>query len=194
MMDTIDESAKASCLDWSNGKFSLTPLRLHTHHHLTQNLRSDVVHSLHIMTVFLAYVLPFLFLSLPTCIQAEIPEHDHDGYDIGPNFFYGMHQVCATAGLSSFISHHSLQHSQISRSRPQQRPGRLKRLRLAMTRTPRSVPLPVPPTTTAAAFKTYLRHLFTWLPHHGGPPVVNVPFAQGRQVCPVHCHNCVLGV
>jgi hypothetical protein len=26
MMDVIDESAKASCLDWSNGKSSLTSL------------------------------------------------------------------------------------------------------------------------------------------------------------------------
>ncbi|KAG1799683.1 uncharacterized protein HD556DRAFT_58667 [Suillus plorans] len=133
MMDTIDESAKASCLDWSN-EFKERCSALAAH--------DDRI------------------------LGAEIAEQGHDGYDIGPNFFYGMHQ-----------------HSQISRSRPQQRPGRLKRLRLAMTRTPRSAPLPVPPTTTTTTttFKTYLRYLFTWLPHHAMPPVVDVPFAQGRQ-------------
>ncbi|KAG1896599.1 uncharacterized protein F5891DRAFT_589210 [Suillus fuscotomentosus] len=53
-------------------------------------------------------------------LGAEIPGQDHDGYDADPNFFYGMHE-----------------HSQISRPRLQQRPGRLNRLRLAMTRRPR---------------------------------------------------------
>ncbi|KAG1827849.1 hypothetical protein DFJ58DRAFT_347327 [Suillus subalutaceus] len=149
MMDAIDESAKASCLDWSN--------------EFKEQCNTLAAHDGRILGV-------------------EIPGQGQDGYDTEPNFFYGMHQ-----------------HSQISRSRPQQRPGRLKRLMLAMTRTPRSAPPPVPPTTpspvvAATTFKTYLRHLFTWPLHHAAPPVVGVPFAQGRQVRPVDFYNCVLCV
>ncbi|KAG2108627.1 uncharacterized protein F5147DRAFT_760873 [Suillus discolor] len=103
-------------------------------------------------------------------MQAEIPGQDHDGYDAEPNF-YGMHQV--------------------SGPRFQQRAGRLghlKRLRLAMTRRFQSVPTPAPappatspPVATTTTFKTYLRRIFTLPLHHATPPVVDVPFAQGRQ-------------
>ncbi|KAG2338712.1 WD40 repeat-like protein [Suillus weaverae] len=131
MMDAIDESAKASCLDWSNG-IALAEL-------------NDRI------------------------LGAEIPGQGQEGYDTEPNFFHGMHQ-----------------HSQISRPRPQQRSGRLKKLRDAMTRTPRSAPPPVPPTApppvaAATTFKSHLRHLFTLSPHHATPPVVNVPFAKGKE-------------
>ncbi|KAG2753003.1 hypothetical protein P692DRAFT_20723787, partial [Suillus brevipes Sb2] len=76
--------------------------------------------------------------------------------------------------------------SQNPRPRPQQRHRRLKRLRLAITRTPRSAPPPVPPTTTppvavATSFKTHLRHIFTRPPHHATPPAVDVAFAQDLQ-------------
>ncbi|KAG2051836.1 WD40 repeat-like protein [Suillus hirtellus] len=64
-------------------------------------------------------------------LGAEIPGQEQDGYDTDPNFFYGTHQ-----------------HSQISRPRPQQRPGRFKRFRLAMTRRPQEAPAPAPPTTS----------------------------------------------
>ncbi|KAG2741279.1 hypothetical protein P692DRAFT_20840209, partial [Suillus brevipes Sb2] len=77
-------------------------------------------------------------------------------------------------------------YSQNSRPRPQQRHRRLKRLRLALARSPRPAPPPVPPTapppvTTTTTFKTHLRHLFTRSPHHATPPVVDVPFAQGKE-------------
>jgi hypothetical protein len=38
-------------------------------------------------------------------MQAEIPGQEQDGYDVEPNFFHGMHQVCATTDSSSFLSH-----------------------------------------------------------------------------------------
>jgi hypothetical protein len=38
-------------------------------------------------------------------MQAEIPGQDQDGYNAEPNFFHGMHQVCATTDSSSFLSH-----------------------------------------------------------------------------------------
>jgi hypothetical protein len=62
------------------------------------------------MTVFLAYALPFSLLSLLTILQVEIPGQDHDGYDAEPNFFHEMHQVRATAYPSflSHIVHHSI--------------------------------------------------------------------------------------
>ncbi|KAG1887519.1 WD40-repeat-containing domain protein [Suillus fuscotomentosus] len=104
-------------------------------------------------------------------LGAEIPGQEQDGYDAGPNFFYGTHQ-----------------HSQISRPRVQQRPGRLKRFRLAMARRPQEAPAPTPappttspPVTVTTTIKTHLRHLFSRSPHHVTPPVVEVPFAQGRQ-------------
>ncbi|KAG2345926.1 hypothetical protein BDR05DRAFT_988531 [Suillus weaverae] len=116
-------------------------------------------------------------------LGAEIPGQGQDGYDTEPNFFHGMHQ-----------------HAQISRPRPQQRPGRLKRLRLAMTKNLRSAPPPAtasapgpgpapthaPPTTTPpAAVPTTITawpgNLFTRPPHHATPPVVDVPFAQGKE-------------
>ncbi|KAG2043683.1 hypothetical protein BDR03DRAFT_1005688 [Suillus americanus] len=78
-------------------------------------------------------------------------------------------------------------HSQISQPRPSQRPGHLKKLELAMTRTPRSDPPPIPPTTpppvatTTTTFRTHLRHLYTRPPHHATPPVVEAPFALGKE-------------
>ncbi|KAG1799920.1 uncharacterized protein HD556DRAFT_76766 [Suillus plorans] len=102
-------------------------------------------------------------------MQAEIPGQEQDGYDAEPNFFQGMHQ-----------------HSQISRPRLQQRSGRLKRLRLAMTRSPQEAPAPAPPTTSppvavTTTTKTHLRYLFTRSPHHATPPVVDVPFAKAKE-------------
>ncbi|KAG1792037.1 uncharacterized protein HD556DRAFT_585341 [Suillus plorans] len=137
MMDTIDDIAKASCLDWSN-EFK----------EKCSTLAADN----------------------DRILGAEIPGQDHDGYDADPSFFYGTYQ-----------------HSQISRPGLQQRPGRLKRLGLAMTRRPQEAPAPAPasPTTSppvavTTTIKTHLRHLFSRSPHHALPPVVEVPFAQGR--------------
>ncbi|KAG2054567.1 WD40 repeat-like protein [Suillus hirtellus] len=145
MMDTIDDIAKDSCLDWSNEfKEKCSTLAAN----------NDRI------------------------LGAEIPGQEQDGYDAEPNFFYEMHQI--------------------SRPRLQQRPERLKRLRLAMTRRPQEAPTPAPaplatsppvaatsPPVAAAAttttFKTHLRHLFTLPLHHATQPVVDVPFAQGRQ-------------
>jgi hypothetical protein len=60
------------------------------------------------MTVFYAYVPPSSTISLLTCMQAEIPGQEQDGYDIEPNFFHGMHQVRSMAdplfSLTSFIT------------------------------------------------------------------------------------------
>ncbi|KAG2137552.1 hypothetical protein DEU56DRAFT_352782 [Suillus clintonianus] len=83
---------------------------------------------------------------------------------------------------------------------PQQLPGRFKKLRLAMTRNPHPVPPPAPapapapapslttkqPTalpcaTAPTTFKAHVRHLFTWRPDHAAPPVVDVPFAKGKE-------------
>ncbi|KAG2051196.1 WD40 repeat-like protein [Suillus hirtellus] len=133
MMDAIDETAKASCLNWSNEfKEKCSPLATH----------NDRI------------------------LGAEIPGQDDDGYDAEPNFFYEMYQS--------------------SGPRLQQRAGRLKRLGLAMTRMPQSLPAPAPPATsppvaTTTTFKTHIRRLFTLPLHHATPPVVDVPFAQGRQ-------------
>jgi hypothetical protein len=66
---------------------------------------NDVGRSLRKITVFLAYVLPSLSISLLTVMQAEIPGQDQGGYDTEPNFFHGMHQVRTTADPSSYISH-----------------------------------------------------------------------------------------
>ncbi|KIK40717.1 hypothetical protein CY34DRAFT_806892 [Suillus luteus UH-Slu-Lm8-n1] len=136
MMDTIDESAKASCLEWSN-EFKERCSALAA--------QDDRI------------------------LGAEIPGQDQGGYNAEPNFFHGTHQ-----------------YSQNSRPRPQQRPGRLKKLRLAMTRTPRSAPPPAPPTTsppvtTTTSFKAHLRHIFTRPSHNATPPVVDVPFAKGKE-------------
>ncbi|KAG1812576.1 uncharacterized protein BJ212DRAFT_1370649, partial [Suillus subaureus] len=136
MMDTIDETTKASCLDWSNEFKEQCSILAE---------QDDRI------------------------IGAEIPGQEQDGYDAEPNFFRGMHE-----------------YSQISRPRPQQRPGRLKRVRLAMTGTPRSAPPPAPPTTSplvaaATTFKTHLRHLFTWPPHHATPYIADVPFAKAKE-------------
>ncbi|KAG2153627.1 uncharacterized protein EDB93DRAFT_204215 [Suillus bovinus] len=135
MMNAIDESTKASCLDWSN-EFKERCSAL-----TEQNDR---------------------------ILGAEIPGQDQDGYDTEPNFFHGRHQ-----------------HSQISRPRPPQRPGHLKRLRLTITRTPRSAPPPAPATTSTpveatTTLKKHLRRLFTLPPHRGTLPVVDVSFAKGR--------------
>jgi hypothetical protein len=68
------------------------------------------VRSLRMMTVSLAYALSSLSLSLLTCMQAEIPGQDQDGYDTESNFFHGMHQVRTTADPSflSDIVHYSI--------------------------------------------------------------------------------------
>jgi len=102
-------------------------------------------------------------------MQAEIPGQEQDGYDADPSFLYGTHQ-----------------HSQISRPRLQQRPGRLKRFRLAMTRRPQEAPAPAPPTTSppvavTTTIKTHLRHLFSRSPHHVTPPVVDVSFGKAKE-------------
>ncbi|KAG1840897.1 hypothetical protein C8R48DRAFT_838242 [Suillus tomentosus] len=70
--------------------------------------------------------------------------------------------------------------------RPQQRPGRLRRFRLAMTRRPQEAPAPAPPTTSppvavTTTVKTHLRHLFSRSPHHATPPVVDVPFTKAKE-------------
>ncbi|KAG1829225.1 WD40-repeat-containing domain protein [Suillus subalutaceus] len=133
MMDAIDETAKASCVDWSNGKFSIITLAAH----------DDRI------------------------LGAEIPGQDQDRYDVEPNFFRGMQE-----------------YSHISRPRPQQRPGHLKRVGLALTRSPRPPPAPPttpPPVAIAATSKTRLRHLFTRPPHHTTHPIIEVPFAKGKE-------------
>ncbi|KAG2118379.1 hypothetical protein DEU56DRAFT_144911 [Suillus clintonianus] len=108
-----------------------------------------------------------------TVFLAEIPGQDQDGYDAEPDFFRGMHG-----------------HPQTSRPRPQQRPGLFKKLRLAVTKRspppPVPAPTPVPPTALPPAaapttFKAHVRHLFTWRPDHAAPPVVDVPFAKGKE-------------
>jgi tetratricopeptide (TPR) repeat protein len=140
MMDDIDETTKASCLDWS------------TEFQKECNA---------------------LAASDDRILGAEIPGQDQYqyGYDAEPDFFRGMHG-----------------HPQISRPRPQQRPGRFKKLKLAMTKSPRSdpPPAPAPPTTrpspaAPATFKTQLRHLFTRQSDHATPPVVDVAFAQAKE-------------
>jgi hypothetical protein len=148
MMDTLDESAKTTCVDWSN--------------EFKEQCSAFAVQK-----------------ENDRILGAEIPGQEHDGYDTEPNFFHGMHQ-----------------HSQISQPRPQQRHGRLKRLRLAMTRIPHSAPSPAPtpasptipsppttpaPVTAARTFRTQLRHLFTRPPHHATPLVVDVPFAKAKE-------------
>ncbi|KAG1863564.1 hypothetical protein DFJ58DRAFT_839088 [Suillus subalutaceus] len=104
-------------------------------------------------------------------MQAEIPGQEQDGYDTEPNFFHGMHQ-----------------HSQASKPRPQQRHGRLKRLKLAMTRSPHPPPPPVaappttpPPVAADTTFRTHLRHLFARSSHHATSPVVDVPFTKAKE-------------
>jgi hypothetical protein len=78
-----------------------------------------------------------------------------------------------------------------------------------MTRTRHSAPPPAPvpapaptsapPTTTPPAsapttFRAHLRHLYTRPPRHATPPVVEVPFAKGKEVRPVDYFHRVLGV
>ncbi|KAG1809372.1 uncharacterized protein BJ212DRAFT_605508 [Suillus subaureus] len=119
------------------------------------------------MTVFLAYALSSSSLSLLTCIQAEVHGQDQDGYDTEPNFFQGMQE-----------------NSHTSRLRPQQRPGRFKRVRLLLTRNPHRAPAPpitTPPVAVTTTLRTHLRHLFTRPLHHGTLPVVEVPFAKGKE-------------
>jgi hypothetical protein len=102
-------------------------------------------------------------------LGAEIPGQDQDGYDAEPDFFQGMQE-----------------NSHVSGPQPQQRPGRFKRVRLALTRNPRPAPAPASPTSpppvgVATTLRTHLRHLFTRPPHHAIPPVVNVPFAKAKE-------------
>jgi hypothetical protein len=99
--------------------------------------------------------------------------------------------ACNSESFFFSLTHHSLQDSQNSRPRPQQRHMRLKRLRIALTRSPRSDPPPAPPTTpppitTSNTLKSQLRHIFTRPPQHTTPPVVDVPFAKGKEVRPVN--------
>ncbi|KAG0694430.1 hypothetical protein DFH29DRAFT_1083836, partial [Suillus ampliporus] len=84
-------------------------------------------------------------------------------------------------------------HSQTSSQRPQQRPGCLKRLRLAVTRTPRPAPPPAPPTTQSSTtapptFQARLRHLLTSQPENAAPHVVDVAYAQGSRA--QYCAGC----
>ncbi|KAG2033487.1 hypothetical protein BDR03DRAFT_967321, partial [Suillus americanus] len=102
---------------------------------------------------------------------AEIPGQDQDGYDAEHIFFRGMQE-----------------NSHISRPRPRQRPGRFKRLRLTFTRSPHPAPPPVPalPTTppsvaAATTFITHLQRLFTRPLPDATPPVVEAPFAKGKE-------------
>ncbi|KAG1893489.1 uncharacterized protein F5891DRAFT_1282058 [Suillus fuscotomentosus] len=105
--------------------------------HLTAVVNSGAVSSKYIhfqyqdLTVLFGWDLESLLLMThqkrcQAFLSTEIPGQDHDGYDAEPNF-YGMHQ-----------------YSQISGPRLEQRAGRLKRLRLAMTKRPESVPAPRP--------------------------------------------------
>jgi hypothetical protein len=55
-------------------------------------------------------------------------------------------------------------------------------LRLA---SPSAPPTTSPPVAIATSFKTQLRHIFTRPPRHATPPVVDVPFAKGKEVRPV---------
>ncbi|KAG2354024.1 hypothetical protein BDR07DRAFT_1431077, partial [Suillus spraguei] len=91
-------------------------------------------------------------------LGAEIPGQEQYGYDTEPDFFHGMHQ-----------------HSQVSRPRPQQRPGRLKRLRFPMAKAARAAPPPAPttppPVAAATTFKAQIRHLFTQSPHRATLPL-----------------------
>lgn len=80
-----------------------------------------------------------------------------------------MHQVRTIMDPSFSLT----SYSQISQPRPQ-RPGRLKRLRLTITRTPCSAPPlpPAPPTTTPPAatlttITTRLGNLLSWRPETG---------------------------
>ncbi|KAG2048180.1 hypothetical protein BDR06DRAFT_1013197 [Suillus hirtellus] len=93
-------------------------------------------------------------------MQAEIPGQDHDGYDAEPNF-YEMRQVFKSVSFWS-LSHSSLQYSQILGPRLQQRAGRLKRLRLPMTKRPESVPAPGPGPPATLPKLTY----DAYLPYH----------------------------
>lgn len=137
MVDAIDESMKAGCLDWSNEFKKRCSAAL-----AEQNV--------------------------------EIPGQEQDDYDTEPNFFRGMRQ-----------------YSQISRLRPQQRPGHLKRVKLALTKILRSAPppapapAPAPPTAPPLAvapttITARLGNLFSWRSHHAGPPVVDVSYAPGQ--------------
>jgi hypothetical protein len=143
------------------------------------------------------YSLPRPISLLTVIVQAEIPGQDQDGYDTEP-FFRGMQEVSATVQcIFRFSLIHSSQHS---RPQPQQRLGHLIRLRHAVMRIPPTArpPAPTPaPTTTsppASTFKTLVRHLFTRPPDRAMPPVVEVPFAKGREVCLVKFYHCILGV
>jgi hypothetical protein len=197
MIGSNDEPAKTNRLDSSNGKFSVTS------HEVTilipaQKLKNKVVRLLSRVTAFLTYAPPSPTLSLLTVVQAEVLRQEQDGHDTEPNFFQGIHQVRMTAYLIPFL-HCSLQHSQNSRPRPQQRHGRLKRLSLAMTRIPHSPHSPVPstippPVATTTTIRTHLRHLFTRPPHHVMPLVVDVAFAKGKEVRSPDFYNRVLDV
>ncbi|KAG0709136.1 hypothetical protein DFH29DRAFT_215757 [Suillus ampliporus] len=114
----------------------------------------------------------------------QIPGQDQDGYNTEPDFFGGMHDRPQTSG-----------------PRPQKHLGRLKRLKLAVTRTPRPAPAPAPapPTTQSSAtapptFQARIRHLLTSRPKNATPHIVDVPYAQGREVRSVEVYHCVSDV
>ncbi|KIK35170.1 hypothetical protein CY34DRAFT_17193 [Suillus luteus UH-Slu-Lm8-n1] len=68
MIDAINEPAKASCFEWSNGKSSLTPGPPAAERCNALAVQDDRI------------------------LGAEIPGQDQDGYDAEPIFFHGMHQ------------------------------------------------------------------------------------------------------
>ncbi|KAG2336575.1 hypothetical protein BDR05DRAFT_993324 [Suillus weaverae] len=150
MMDTIDKTTKASCLDWSNGKFSVLLAGLSYppafHSEFKKQCSALAAHN-------------------DRVLGAEIPGQGQDGYDAEPNFSRGMQEH--------------------PRTQPQQHLGHLKRFKRAVTRSPPTVhpPAPAPPTVSppASTFKTLVRHLFTRPPDRAMPPVVDVPFAKGRE-------------
>jgi hypothetical protein len=192
MMDAIDESAKASCLDWSNGKFSVTLLAAyHTYPHFIQNSRNDVTLWQRIMTAFSVYIPPFLNYFGTDLYAGGDPGARTSWLQCRTQFLpRNASSACNSRSFFFSLSHHSLQHSQNSRPQPQQHHRRLTKLRLTLTRSPHSAPPPVPPTTlppitTTNTFKTHLQHIFARPPHHAMPPVVDVPFAKGKEVRPV---------
>jgi hypothetical protein len=131
-------------------------------------------------TVFLVYAFPSSTVLLLIVIQAEIRKSK---MAMTQNPIYSKACIKCVHQRIVFLPFlfSSLQHSQNSRPRPQQRPGRLKKLRLAMTKSPHPPPPTTrPPVTAATTSKTNLRHLFTQPSHYATPPVVDVPFAKGK--------------
>ncbi|KAG2126811.1 hypothetical protein DEU56DRAFT_536217 [Suillus clintonianus] len=124
MIHALDETKKASCLDWFNDfKEQCSGLAA----------RDDRI------------------------LGAEIPGQDQDGYDVEPDFFRGMH------AFSNFQTTTSAA------------PGALQKAQASYDKAT------LPPAAAPMTFKAHVRHLFTWRPDRAAPPVVEVPFAWGRQ-------------